>query len=129
VAKIFQMIFFSYGISVLLQIQVFMEIAFSLDRIKALKVTNTQIRKGMKFRYKLAISVNVSLILSGPNHLKPRSITPVGILIPSNSTLYIISTASIFKSLFWSTGLSVFNILRAIAPMLLLSIFNIVLIS
>jgi len=105
-----------------------MEISFSLDRIKALKVTNTKVRKGMKFRYKLAISLVVSLILAGPNYLISRRITPVGILVSSNKTLYVLSTLPIFESFFWSIGLSVLNILRGIAPMLLLSIFNIFLI-
>ncbi len=127
VLKIFQMILFSYGVSVLLQLQVFMEIAFSLDRIRALKVTSTQVSKGMKFRYKLAISVAISLIASGPNYLISRSITPVGILVPSNQTLYAISTSPIFASFFWSIGLSVFNILRGVVPMLFLSILNILL--
>jgi len=127
-AKIFDVIFLIYVIPVLLQIQVFMEISFSLDRIKALKVTNIQVKKGMKFRYKLAISLVISLIVAAPNYLI-SSITPVGILVPSNQTLYVLSTTPIFDSFYWPIGLTVLNILRGIVPMLLLSIFNIILIK
>ena len=66
-AKIINLACYVYGVPVLLQIQVFMEIAFSLSRINPLKYTNTtQARKEMKFRYKLTISLVVSLIVAFP---------------------------------------------------------------
>ncbi len=119
---------YTYGIQVLVQTQIFLEIVFSLDRIKALKVTNTQVIKGMKFRYKLTISVAVSLIAAVPNYLMSRTITPIGILIPANQTLYEISSRTIFQTYFWIIALSVFDVLRGLAPMFALFIINIVLI-
>jgi hypothetical protein len=128
VAKIIDLACYVYGIPVLLQMQILIEIAFTLHRIKALKFTNTQVRNGMKFRYKLAISLVVSSILAVPNYLMTRDIMPVGVLVPSNQTLYAIDTRPIFKTYFWSIGLSVFNIIRSIIPVLVLFISNIVLI-
>jgi len=126
--KILDLIFLIYGIPVMIQIKIFMEISFTIDRIKALKLTNTQIRNGMKFRYKLAISLAVSLVVAVPNYLMPEIIQSVGILVTTNQTLYVISSRPVFQAYYWSIGLSIFNIIRALGPILLLFILNIKLI-
>ena len=42
--------------------------------------------------------------------------------------MYVVTVAPIFETYFWSIGLSVFNIIRSLVPMILLFIVNIVLI-
>ncbi len=125
VAKILDFVFYTYGVPVCLQFQAFMEISFSLERMRAFKVTSASNANAFKFKTNLAICLVVSLIAAVPNYLMSRTISPIGILIPSNQTLYVISTRSFVQTYFWTIGLFVFNLLKGLVLMLGLLVVNI----
>jgi len=102
-----------------------MEISFSLERMRAFKLASASTADAFKFKINLIICLVISLIMAVPNYLMSRTITPIGILIPSNQTLYVISTRSFVETYFWKIGLFVFNLLNGLVLMLGLLVVNI----
>jgi len=125
VAKLFDLVFYTYCIPVCLIFQAFMEISFSLERMRAFKLASASTADAFKFKINLIICLVISLIMAVPNYLMSRTITPIGILIPSNQTLYVISTRSFVETYFWKIGLFVFNLLNGLVLMLGLLVVNI----
>ena len=129
--KVFDLIFYIYGTAVCQQIQTFMEISFSIERIQDFKAitTSSMNRNKIKIKTKLIISLVVSLIVAVPNFLFSRTIIPVAILATDNQTLYVIATREFVQTYAWTIGLFAFDLLRGVGVLFALWITNIVLIQ
>jgi hypothetical protein len=128
--KVFELIFYSYLATVIQQFQTFLEFSLAIERIQAFSLrtaaTTTTIKKANNLRKKIIIMLIVAFLITLPNYLLSRSITPIGIL--KNKILYSITTSKFAQNKYWKIGLFILTLARGFLLYIILLILNIIIV-
>ncbi len=122
IAKMFQLIFYSYLTNVICQFQTFLEIGFALERVLAFTTKNTS----MKFRYKTIIMLILAFITNLPNNLVTRTIVPFAILNSTGEIFYDLGISQYTQSSTWTTILFIIVLIRTVFLFFVIFILNII---
>lgn len=95
VTKLLELVFYSYVANALQVFQTFLEIAFALERIQAFRASTPT---SMRFRNQIIIMMTVALLVSLPNYLIVRSVTPLGVLNETGEVLYQIGVSDFVQN-------------------------------
>jgi len=123
-AKVFDLVLYTYANIVIQQMQTFLEIAFALERLEAFKKKENP--KKTNFRKKLLIIVCVAAIVGSVNSVIARKVTPIGTL-NNFRILYQVTTSEYAQNnVYWTTALLLVGLMRGFLLNIVLFVLNLV---